>query len=137
MARTFDSIISDIVTAAEFEPTNSETVAYVDEMVGRMQQAGKVTRIDLHHIITALSQYVPVWGPQSDAGQRIVSLYNQMDRAAASCSLDSPLVILRDDEPQNRWKTYSVQSPDSGQAREAKHEAQSPSTISEREWNTK
>lgn len=139
MERTFGSIVEDIEQAAALEVVTVEQEAYCDEMVSRIVARGKVTRIDLYHIISSLSQYEPVWQPESEAAQRLVSLYNEMDKAAAFGEMTTPLVYAIGIDPDSieAWQFYSVVRTDNDVVREAKREAQKPSTISEREWNTK
>jgi len=132
----FENIINAlrVMRADNHSHDDHELADYLHDVIIRCDAAGKVTRLDLHHVLNAYTEYSGdvFFAPASDAERFIVRLYDDVDAAAAFANDSTPLVFRKDARP-DAWD-YSVSECDTPDDLTMKAVRQAPSSRSMRDW---
>jgi len=128
---------TDIINAAydislAHDVDNPALATYVNDWRVAVTLAHRVTRIDLYELVNALADYDFFWHPSNDAESLVLSVYNDMDLAAAFASCDTPLVLPAD-RLLDRFD-YSCTPSDDDATRALKLARQTPAVPSYREY---
>lgn len=141
---SFDSLTNDIYDIMRAHRNASATFNYLIDAYASIMKARKVTRIDLYHLLNAITDYnrFDPLDYVTDLNARVAienvnRVFAAMDRAAAFAGEDDvtglcfPLVI---ESAGQTTVDYAVLSDDPDDARARKLAAQTPSIPSIREY---